>query len=159
MVTLRILQKHFFFSVNEESFIDLRILLDYAQVVLPHPFLTTELWYKHSVGPSETALMHCFFGLAAFLFFVLMEYKRQDLSDLALIISIISSIIVGIIYENYFATGAGVLLAAAYFPLKRGEECVLEGVQSLSGYFNFVMVVYSILTVAQFEPKSWIPQF
>lgn len=138
---------------------DLNILLDYAQVVLPHPFLMTTLWVKHNVGPNETALPHCVFGLAAFLFFVFMEYKRQDLTDLALIYSIISSILVGIIYENYYSVGAGSVLAVAYFALKRGEECVMESVQPCSSYFNFAMAVYSLLTLAQVEPKSWVPQF
>ncbi|KAJ8920836.1 hypothetical protein NQ315_015628 [Exocentrus adspersus] len=146
--------------LNDESFIDLRILLEYGQIVLPHPFLTTALWQKLSVGPNEIALLHCFFGLAAFLFFILMEYKRQDLTDLALITSITSSIIVGILYENYFATASGFLMAGSYFKLKRGEDvCTASPKTPTFAYYNLTMAAFSGVTLAQFEPKNWIPEF
>ncbi|XP_018572689.1 uncharacterized protein LOC108912029 [Anoplophora glabripennis] len=145
--------------VNEEAFLDLRILLDYGQVVLSHPFLTAVLWQKHDAGPKEIAVAHCLLGLTAFLFFAFMEYKRLDLSDLALIISIPSSIIVGALFGNYFACGAGVLMALAYFGLKRGEDCILQTSPVLSGTFNFAMAAYAILTLVQFEPEGWIPKF
>ncbi|KAJ8936735.1 hypothetical protein NQ314_012182 [Rhamnusium bicolor] len=143
-----------FVDVDEESFSDLRHLLDYAQIVLPLPFVTTELWQKHNVGPSEVAILHALFGLSAFLFYALMEYRRQDLTDLALILSIISSAVVGLLYQNYFATLAAAVVAAAYFGVKRKETCGDTKPQMI---FNISMAVFSIASLAAFEPKDWIP--
>ncbi|KAJ8960711.1 hypothetical protein NQ318_020003 [Aromia moschata] len=125
---------------TDESFCELRLLLDYAQLTLALPCFTTEVWIANSVGANEVAVLHALFGLSAFFFYVLMEYKRQDLTDLALIISGLSSLLVGLIYANYFASGAALVYLVGYFFVKRKQTCGLEA----SGAYNYIMAANQI---------------
>lgn len=138
---------------SHESFCELKSLMDYAQEVLPLPFLTADLWIKFDLAPSYIAYMHAAFGLTAFFFLVIFEYKRPDLTDLAMILNFFSLIGAGIYMQNSFAVMASIEAGFFYIQYKRKQVC-LEDHRYL---FICSCAFFNMFALFSFDPDNWMP--
>lgn len=92
VLKLFLIFKHSFWSIpGDESYTDVKVLLDYAQEILPLPCICAEIWLKYNVlENSFLAYLHAALGFSAFTFLVLYECKRMDLTDLTILTSGVS---------------------------------------------------------------------
>ncbi|XP_060518340.1 uncharacterized protein LOC132697082 isoform X2 [Cylas formicarius] len=135
--------------IHEDSFWALRDLLDYAQLVLTLPCYAAEVWIKNEVGPQELALLHAAFGFLALAVFIFLEYKRQDLTDLAVFSNLLSMLVVAAVYEDPLAGFAATVFAVGYCLLKRScNQCCL----ALQDRFNFLMAGFAVVSLVSFDP-------
>ncbi|XP_050517671.1 uncharacterized protein LOC126892207 [Diabrotica virgifera virgifera] len=133
---------------NDDTYCDLRILLDYGQLVLALPLIVTEFLLKNEVVPAEVAYIPTGIAFATFLMFIFLEYKRQDLTDLNVITSILCYIIVGYAYSLY-AFVAGLIFGLNYFLIKRREECFLKK----ANQFNLLMSAFALMSLLSLDPN------
>ncbi|XP_030757517.1 uncharacterized protein LOC115883311 [Sitophilus oryzae] len=133
---------------DEDSFCPLRDLLDYCQVVLVLPCYAAELWTKSEMGPAEVAYVHAGLGFLAAAMFVVTEFRRQDLTDLAIFTNGFSTFGVGILSKNPLAFLAGLCFFLGYYWYKRSEDqCCLAPQDK----FNFIMALFAIISVLSFD--------
>lgn len=137
---------------RHESFCDLKLLMDYAQEVLPLPFLTADLWMKFEVAPGYVSYVHAAFGLTAFFFMVIFEYKRPDLTDLAMIFNFFSLLAFAIYMQNIFAGLAALEACAFYMKFKRLEQCFEKNKM----LFMCSCAAFNLLALCSFDPDSWM---
>lgn len=138
---------------NHESFCELKSLVDYAQEVLPLPFLTADLWMKYEIAPAYISYINAAFGLFAIFFTIFFEYKRQDLSDLAMILNFVSLMGVAIYNANYFAICAAMIALVFYVWYKRTEECF----ENNKFVFMCSCAFFNLFALFSFDPDSWMP--
>ncbi|VEN43440.1 unnamed protein product [Callosobruchus maculatus] len=140
---------------TEDIFSDLRILTDYATQVLVIPSLTTELWMKKEVAPFEVAVLPVSLGCLAFIFFIAMEYKRRDITDLVVLLNLIFMVLANLNGEGalLFSLGAYIIFASAYVCTKRhcGDNVKLDDI------FNAAVSTVLLITLIDFEPASFTP--
>lgn len=129
------------------------MLLDYAQLMLPITCITTELWLKYEVAPKEICVLPAAFGIAAVLFYIVLEYRRQDITDLTLFLSTAAMIVIGSYYENLLAVAAALELGGYYVKVKRKEECPLQNQEQ----FNYTTMAFLLFSLAAFEPETYNP--
>ncbi|XP_057672015.1 uncharacterized protein LOC130903768 [Diorhabda carinulata] len=135
---------------NDDTYCDLRILLDYAQLVLTLPLIVSEFLLKNDVAPPEISYIPAGIAFATLLMFIILEYKRQDLTDLNVITSLLCYIIVGCFY-NLYAVLAGLNYAINYFFIKRKEGCCLKK----ANQFNLLMSSFAALSLLSLDPTLW----
>ncbi|CAG9860258.1 unnamed protein product [Phyllotreta striolata] len=130
---------------NDSSYCDLRILLDYAQQVMCFPMVLTDFLLKYNIAPASIAVIPSILSLLTVFLFVLLEYKRQDLTDLNILICLITYTITGMEY-NAYACIAALFIGTAYFRFKRNEGvCIRKASQ-----YNLLMagfVFFSLLSL------------
>lgn len=138
---------------RDESFCELKILLDYAQEVLPLPFLTADLWMKFEIAPAYVSYLHAAYGLTAFFYLIIFEYKRPDLTDFAIIFNYFSLMGLAIYKQNIFAAAAALHVCIFYIKFKRTEFCFVNNkfISMLASAFFNLCALYS------FGPESWLP--
>ncbi|KAF7277541.1 hypothetical protein GWI33_006927, partial [Rhynchophorus ferrugineus] len=73
------------------------------------PCYAAELWKKTEMGPPEVGYLHAGLGFLAAAMFIFTEYKRQDLTDLAIFSNTISVFAVGALSKNPIAVVAGLV--------------------------------------------------
>lgn len=138
---------------RHESFCELKILLDYAQEVLPLPFLSADLWMKFEIAPPYVSYLHAAFGLTAFFYLVIFEYKRPDLTDLANILNFFSLMGVAIYQQNIFAAAAAVQACLFYIKFKRTDYCF----ENNKFLFMCSSALFNLFALISFDPDSWMP--
>nr|CAH7736782.1 unnamed protein product [Callosobruchus chinensis] len=140
---------------SEDIFYDLRILTDYATQVLVIPSLTTELWMKKEIAPFEVAVLPVSLGCLAFVFFIAMEYKRRDITDLVVLLNLIFMVLANLNGEGglLFSLGAYIIFASAYVCTKRhcGDNVKLDDI------FNVAVSTVLLITLIDLEPASFTP--
>lgn len=138
---------------RHESFCELKSLMDYAQEVLPLPFLTADLWMKYEIAPAYVSYLHAGFGLFAVVYVIFFEYKRQDLSDLTMILNFASLMGAAISQLNYFAMCAAVIAAVFYVAFKRTEDCFEQN----KFVFMCSCAFFNLFALFSFDPDAWMP--
>lgn len=123
----------------------MRILLDYAQQVICLPMIVTDFLLKYNIAPFEIAIIPTILSLVTLFMFVILEYKRQDLTDLNMILSLAIYSICGMEY-NLYACIASIFISIGYFGFKRSEGvCIRKAHQ-----YNLLMtgfVFFSLLSM------------
>nr|CAH7749433.1 unnamed protein product [Callosobruchus chinensis] len=110
-----------------DMLLDLTILLDYAQLTLVPPLLAAEVALRYHAMEPNLALALASAGVPALLFFVLMEYRRPGLTDLAIIPSIIALMAIGVENGSLGAVLAAAFFCYAYFWKKRNKGYCIRG--------------------------------
>ncbi|CAH2012174.1 unnamed protein product [Acanthoscelides obtectus] len=141
----------------EDVFYDLRILTDYATQVLVIPSLTIELWTQRGIGSSEVTLISLALGGMAFLFFVAMEYKRRDITDLVVLLNVIFIVLANLACTEdrllLYSLTAYIIFAVAYVATKRHSS----DNPTLDNIFHVAMSIVLLLTLIDLEPSSYKP--
>ncbi|KAL1493989.1 hypothetical protein ABEB36_009665 [Hypothenemus hampei] len=134
--------------IDEDSFFPLRDLLDYCQVSLALPCYAAEMWIKTEIGPPEIAGFHATLGLIAVCTYILMECRRQDLTDLAVFANGISLLCMALLSINLFTLIATSIFLAGYCIYKRHDDvCCMAPMDK----FNFVMAAFALTSLASFD--------
>lgn len=105
--------------------------LEFFQSSIVLPFLTTEVWLKHGVLQKEIAWIHAGVGLVLAAMYLTDQRVKDKLIDAVHSITAVSLGTVGVLNENYYAVGAAVLFAVAYFNFKRFNNCMDFNCQAL----------------------------
>ncbi|XP_050306975.1 uncharacterized protein LOC126743795 [Anthonomus grandis grandis] len=135
-----------FFS--EDSFCPLRDLLDHLQLVLVLPCYAAQMWVKTEMGPPEIAVVHAGLGIIAALMYILVECRRQDLTDLAIFANAFSLCCISLLNVNPFVTLATSVLVSGYLIYKRDDEqCCLAPQDK----FNLIMATFAIISLVSFD--------
>ncbi|XP_023016392.1 uncharacterized protein [Leptinotarsa decemlineata] len=135
--------------VPDDSFYELRLLLDYAQLIMALPLITTEFLITHQIFPEEISGIPVYIGFTALMLFIIFEYKRQDLTDLTIILSLFLYASTGIFHQPMAIVGS-IFFSVGYFSYKRNEGVCLRN----QNYFNLCMAVFGFLSVVAFEPEK-----
>ncbi|VEN43444.1 unnamed protein product [Callosobruchus maculatus] len=110
-----------------DMMLDLTILLDYAQLTLVPPLLAAEVAMRYNAMEPNMVLALASAGVPALLFFILMEYRRPGLADLAIIPSVVSLLVMGVTNGSVGAVLAAVCFCYAYFWNKRNKGYCVRG--------------------------------
>lgn len=138
---------------KHESFCDLKMLMDYAQEVLPLAFLTADFWIKNELAPSYIGYTHAALGIAALFYMIVFEYKRPDLTDLSMIFNSVSLVGAAIYMNNSYAVLAAFEACSYYVFFKRTELCFENN------KFKFIVscAIFNCFALASFQPGDWTP--
>lgn len=136
---------------RDESFYELKLLMDYAQEVLPLPFLTADLWMKNEMAPGYVCYLHAAFGLFAFFYMIVFECKRLDLTDLSMFVNFIALMYFSVQIKNVFSFLAAVVMGVFYLRFKRYATSFEDN----RFYFMCCCALFNLLALMSFNPDSW----
>lgn len=114
---------------------------EFFQSVIVLPFLTTEIWLKYGVFRKEGAWAHAIIGAIPAVLYVANKRVKKELIDTVQGAAAISLGIVGVLNENYYAVGAAVLFALAYFNFKSHSNCFDFNCQDM---FNYAVSAFAV---------------
>ncbi|KAG5896904.1 hypothetical protein JTB14_033542 [Gonioctena quinquepunctata] len=135
--------------VPDDSFYELRVLLDYAQLLLALPFITTDFLIRYEVFPEEISAIPIFIGFGALVLFIVFEFKRQDLTDLTVILSLFLYSVSGLVHQMW-AFAAAFFFFIGYFGFYRNQgDCWRN-----DGRYNLCMSMFAFLSLAAFQPDK-----
>lgn len=140
---------------SHESFCDLKILVDYAQEVLPLPFLASDYWIREELAPNYISYLYAAFGIGALVYLVIFEYKRPDLTDLAMLVSFCSLSLAGYYNQRPYPVLAAMEAGVYYVKFKRHEQYVEPN------KFKFILscATFNVLALTVFDPEYFTPLF